>query len=557
MLLSARLYISQDFWSNWDYKYAFFEVYNTGNSDNAFAFVSTNKIKVEQPDELNNPSCLKNAGMGMKFLFKVRSSYFKYSAGLKALGDGKLKIRFNNSEQFAESKSAKLDFRKIVINGKTAFENVVLEKGDLLPYELNLKNGDIVVFEFEAKRYLNLYELWGNYIDWCVFIILLTVSFCVSYKLVRYLAQFKIHHNTSRIDIVFIAFFFLLLFIPMSNIDDGKVSDNENRVLAEYVPLYDGKINYKYGQQFEKWFNDRFFGRKNLIELYGKVVDKISLRGNNDVIVAKDNWLFLKSAGSLENFRNAIQFSDEELKNIATYLSAIDKWCKDNGKDFYYVICPDKNKIYGENITFVTKSRPDSEGRTEQLVNYLVKNTDVKVLYLKDTLLANKGDNLLYFKNDTHWTTMGGYIGYTALMNKIREKHKGYSIVKFNETKVVKNPTGDLNRMYPTVSEDKDTEYEIPVFNSSAMCVSDVDKKAGLFCKNIKSGKKLVLYRDSFSIGWLDFLSETFGKLSAFGRYDVTRDDLNYLRREADIVVMEQVERFIPSLVDYKFPEVN
>ena len=557
MLLSVRLHISHDFWINWDNKDFCLEVYNTGNSNNAFAFVSANKVKIEQPDEMDNPSWLKNAGMGMRLQFKLRSLYFKYSAGLKVLGDGKLKVRFNNFEQFSEPKNAKIDFRKVVINGKTAVENVVFEKGDMLPYELNLKNGDIVNFEFEAKRYLNLYDLFFKYIDWYVFIILLTISFCVSYKVVCYLAQFKIKHNTSRIDIVFIAFFFLLLFVPMSNISDGKVSDSENRVLAEYVPLYNGKFNYKYGQQFEKWFNDRFLGRKNLIELHGKVMDKISLRGNNKVIVAKNNWLFLKSSGTLENFRNAVQFSDEELKKIASYLVSIDNWCRKNGKDFYYVICPDKNKVYGENITFVSKLRPDSEGRTEQLVNYLIKNTDIKVIYLRETLLANKGDNLLYFKNDTHWTTMGGYIGYTELMNKIREKHKDYSVVKFDKTKIVKNLKGDLNKMYPTFSDDKDTEYEIPIFSSSAKCISEHNKKEELFCKNIKRGKKLVLYRDSFSDAWLDFLSETFGKVSAFRRYDITREDLKYLKHEADIIVMEQVERFVSSLVDYKFPEEN
>ena len=474
---------------------------------------------------------------------------------MRALGNGNLKIRFNNFEWNTTPKDISINFKNIIINGQKVIEHKLVGNAYILQHNLNLKHDDILTLSFEVKRYCNLVELISKYVDWYVFVILLTMSFFVSYKIVRYLAKFKFQQSSSRIDIVFVAIFFLLLFLPMSRISDDEISNDENRSLAKYVPFYDKGINYQFGQQFEKWFNDRFLGRKKLIKIYNDIVEKVTLQGNRNVIIGEDGWLFLRSGGSIENFRNAVLFSDEELKKVADYLSAIDSWAKNNGKGFYYVICPDKNKVYGENITFTSKLRPDSEGRTLQLINYLNKNTDVKVLYLKDVLHANKGDNLLYYKNDTHWTTMGGYVGYVELMNMIRKQYSHYSIVKFDKTVKIKNVRGDLNKMYPVASEDNETEYEIPDFKSVAKCIDNKNNVPGLYCENKELGKKLVLYRDSFSGGWLDFLNETFGKVTAFWRYDVNRDDLQYWKKDADIIIMEQVERFVPKLVDYKFPE--
>ena len=149
---------------------------------------------------------------------------------------------------------------------------------------------------------------------------------------------------------------------------------------------------------------------------------------------------------------------------------------------------------------------------------------------------------------------VGMYVGYVELMKKIKEKYQDYRIVTFDKTKKIKNLQGDLAKMYPAAPVDT-SDYVVPDFNSKAICRSNVNKRAGMFCKNTNLTKKLVLYRDSFSGGWLDYLNETFGKVTAFWRYDVNRDDLQYWKNEADIIIMEQLERFVPMLADYKFPE--
>ena len=209
-----------------------------------------------------------------------------------------------------------------------------------------------------------------NNIDVYIFTILATIYFFISYKLVKYLATFKLEGHYSRIDIVFLSLFFTAIFIPMWNISDQETSQNENRTLAARPTLkaiYDKSQNY--GQQFEQWFNDHFYSREKIIRFHDYIQRSITKRGNDKVLIGKDNWLFYTLENSINNFKNTSTFSDKELENIAQYLSDINNWAKQHGKEFYYLICPDKNKIYGEYIIGITQEKPDSQNRTNQLIN--------------------------------------------------------------------------------------------------------------------------------------------------------------------------------------------
>lgn len=81
-------------------------------------------------------------------------------------------------------------------------------------------------------------------VDFYAFVIIATAYFLVTYKLLKYLSRFKIEQHHSRIDIVFLVTFFILLFVPMLHISDAEKSEQENRMLAKYTPL----IDYRGGQ---------------------------------------------------------------------------------------------------------------------------------------------------------------------------------------------------------------------------------------------------------------------------------------------------------------------
>ena len=108
--------------------------------------------------------------------------------------------------------------------------------------------------------------------DLRVLTIILILSYLLAYKLTSYAADFKSVKNQSPIEIVFLTVFFVLLILPALKINDDTYSKGENRNLAEYKPfITKNEINYNFGQDFNNWFSDRFFGRTSIIHLYNKL----------------------------------------------------------------------------------------------------------------------------------------------------------------------------------------------------------------------------------------------------------------------------------------------
>ena len=365
-----------------------------------------------------------------------------------------------------------------------------------------------------------------------------------------------VNKNNNKIDAVFIALLIIALFIPMSNISTTEKSEKENRGLANMPDLFiDGKINNKYGAQFDLWFDDRFNGRRQLIRLYSHIKKSLGLE-DNKVLVGNNGWLFYKGEASMDNFQNKILFTQSELVDIAKYLEDINDWARKNGKNFYYVIAPDKNKIYGENITTLKKLRPDSESRANQLVQYLRENTKVKVLYLYDVLMKSKDDELLYYKQDTHWNDFGAYIGYQEIIKFIKSQYPFIQTVSYSGMKRVGWSDGDLKRMIVGFLQNDETQYNKPIIKDTAKCVNAVqDEPESINCYNKNKKLKIFMLRDSFAEALKDYFNNTFNTMSYRTKIDFNTDDLQYIKNNVDIIILEQVERNIHSLKNKKFPK--
>lgn len=383
------------------------------------------------------------------------------------------------------------------------------------------------------------------------FIILAITYFLISYKSVQYLSFFKIKNYSSRIDIVFVAFFYILIFLPMTNISTETKSTRENRNLAPRPKLTDLYDTDKFGKNFELWFNDHFYLRKDLVKLYEFLNDPLSLKGNKRVLIGKDNWLFYKGDYSERNFENLDLLNEQELKSLAVYLKNIQQWAKKNGKSFYYLICPDKNKIYGEFYKFHKKTYPDSQSRAQQVVNYLRKNTDIEVIYPYDALHQAKTQNLLYYKNDTHWNLLGAYVGYQELMKSIEKKHK-LKIFNYRNLDEEKHPLGDLSKMFSTPKEDNETTYLVPSIQDLSKCTGEEKE---INCVNQTGKLHVFMLRDSYAEALMPYLNKTFQKIDYFWRYNITKSDLKKINSNTDIIILEQVERYIPALISLKFPK--
>ncbi len=382
------------------------------------------------------------------------------------------------------------------------------------------------------------------------FLIILICGYLLSLKLTSYLADFKNIQKQSRIEIIFLTVFFVMLFIPMSHINQNAVSKKENRKLAQYKSLIknSGELNYNFGKDFDNWFNDRFYLKNLLYEINSLTTICNKNWQTTRVLKGDENWLFYKGENSIENYQNSNMFSENELVQITNYLTSINNYCKKRNKKFYFVIAPDKNKIYGEYYPqSIKKVNPDTDSRANQLKNHLQNNTDINVLYLYDTITEHKKENLLYYKTDTHWNHLGAYYGYSEIINTINKDFNNKLTTDKIESISYQEFSGDLNKMLPKILKTKkEQEPIIKTQNENNYCKQTATVRDIQSCSNKESQYNLLMYRDSFTVNLIPYLSKDFKNSKYIWKYDVDKDEIN----NNDIIILETVERLLPKLTE-------
>ncbi len=136
----------------------------------------------------------------------------------------------------------------------------------------------------------------------------------------------------------------------------------------------------------------------------------------NGVHIGKDGWLFL-ATGSNEALRLLTDdewFTAEDAQNWALKLRNRKTRLAALGAQYFHMWIPDKIKVYREHLNFdhcllsvdppaMVSDRAGQLGLTNVIVDPL------------PALMSQKGDRLLYWKTDTHWTYWGAYAAHQAL----------------------------------------------------------------------------------------------------------------------------------------------
>lgn len=167
----------------------------------------------------------------------------------------------------------------------------------------------------------------------------------------------------------------------MSNIDTQTTRSNkENRNLAKYKPfINNNQINFNFGNDFNYWYNDRFYGRKKIIYFYNQARYRIAIYfyNKNGVSINKKNKWF----NHTETMKPApLKITNEELESYASSVNNIKKFCDKNNIKLYIILIPNKSIIYKkESYPFIGISK--EEKYSEQVQKYIYQKTRVKILY--------------------------------------------------------------------------------------------------------------------------------------------------------------------------------
>lgn len=351
--------------------------------------------------------------------------------------------------------------------------------------------------------------------------------------------------------IILAAFILLVCFSKGVWIMFGKYFDStnyENRELAS-KPEFTTENYLNFSSEYTDYVNDHLQFRNYLISLNADIDCFVFKKSsNNDVIVGNDNWLFYSSVADgdpVACYQGTNLLTEEELEAIAHNCINQRDLLAEQGKEFVIFIAPNKERIYSE---YMPKhyGEPAENYRALQIYNYLIENTDIRVVYPYEDLMNAKKilHENIYYKADTHWNSIGAYIGTYALMDElgiympsIYNNEISINVLCSAECIDLANMLNLRHYMFFG-----DNEYIVEGYNRHDC--KELEYEYGLYrYQSINADERsLFLIRDSFATAMAPYIGSQFNDSYMIHWDTYSSEDLS--EYGPDIVVVETVERY-------------
>lgn len=327
-------------------------------------------------------------------------------------------------------------------------------------------------------------------------------------------------------------------------------TSDENRKLHELKEVHSLEDYQKFPADFEAFFNDRIPFRNELITLKSAADYYLfNTTSSERAAIGKDGWLFftdVNDGNPIARYQGYAMNTEEELRTIAAHLVEIRDELAERGIEFVIFIAPDKERVYFDKMP-EKYGPPAEEYCTKQLVDYLHANTDLRVLYPLEELMAAKAklSEPIYYKTDTHWNQIGGYIGACALLKELGIQMPAYDSGEITITESGRERIGDLSKMIGLGAQLKGTsvDYAVTGYDTHGIeNLGDFDYGYRYRATEGADPRKILVIRDSFIISMLPYLSSQFS-----GSYYITfpafKGDL-IDEQQPDVIIFECIERY-------------
>ena len=461
-----------------------------------------------------------------------------------------------------------LELHFIIPQGVTEIKSIFIES---LNSNLNSENGYIILTSLNSN--INnievKYNIKPNINNFLIYLILMILPLIIKYiywiifdfiKLISIRLK-KINLVNLKNRYVYILFVFLC-FLIMPNIIYflfGNYFDKtnyENRLKAEKPILSVANIT-NYPIQYEKYFNDYIAFRNELI-LLKNITDALIFKNiiSDIALMGKDNWFFFTGDNILNKYIGLEDsfFTKNELEIAKNSLIHFRDELKKRNIDFVLMICPDKDTIYSEYMPNYIK-RKTTITPADKFVDYMMKNTDIKIVYPKYELLKYKDKYELYFRYSdyTHWNLLGAYLGYSSFMKEL-----GINTEPLENLTVSNAYSWDGGFSFIVGSNEH--VYIITNYNIKNYSILEGNTHFNSITISDNNNKDIMFIKDSYTGGMYDYIASSFHK-SIFIHSDRFKNN-EILNNNPDIVVFETVERLfkyrlLNILPSYKIEEIN
>ena len=350
-------------------------------------------------------------------------------------------------------------------------------------------------------------------------------------------------------DRIWIIIFMGLFFIPpfASKFINTDINSTENRTLAERPKLSFENLG-GYSEAYTNYYEDNLPFKQQMVFLYDSIIYQVFNDSSVDsVITGKEGWLFynseVKNDGyTIAEYKRTKQYSEDEMAEIANNVTALREYIQSMKKEIVLLIIPNKEEVYS--IYMPSKIKVlEYSASCDQLVEYLRDKTDVTVVYPKKELMmrATEDENVrIYQKYDTHWNNLGAVVAVhsleEAIMGDCKTPETTYKVIDYSSV-------DGLSQMLNVAAVlEPEEQYIVPEYQREDKTITSNPNKFN---------SSVFLCGDSFRIGLKPFLAADFSRVEEAHR-DLLEDN-QVADSNADIVVLEFVERYVDQLKTYSF----
>lgn len=364
--------------------------------------------------------------------------------------------------------------------------------------------------------------------------------------------------NVKYITLI-VAFVIVLVFPTVLYALVGKKLDNvnyEQRTMAQRPSLTSENLS-DFSKEFEAYYSDNMPFRNQFIRLNATFDYHAFKDAPSDIVVlGKKEWLFYNE--DIDNMLDVNQVSEGQINQITKNLSNAQSVLADQGIDMMLYIVPDKARVYKEFVPDYIVNRMPEENSVITLMKALAENApQVKVVFPYDTIMEYKNANpdiTLYGRCDTHWNTVGAYLGAEDFLKGLdvqipsietqtitMEESKNYDLTGILNTKV-------------RGAKDYSIEAEIGGYTKEDLSELNGFKYTSYDASN--EGKKdLFVSRDSFALALSDFIAPAYNN-STWVHHEFF-DQSQVFEAMPDVYVYECIERNVNLLYDWQISFVD
>lgn len=326
----------------------------------------------------------------------------------------------------------------------------------------------------------------------------------------------------------------------------------ENRVLAERPawPASLGELR-AFRKAADAWVADRFPPRAHLIGALNALRLQFGVSGSPRVIVGRDGWLFYDDGTHLGAARGADPLTREAARAWLAALAGRTEALRARGAAYVVLIPPTKEVMVPDKLPG-WYGGPNPDRHAPSLARLAQASGAGRVLYLEQALARPTRWGLAtYSPHDTHWTGVGAYYGYAALMSELQRQGIGEGprpIEAFAEVADAADQPGDLALMLGVASFVRTRAPALEDVSARPLWVVSylTDRRDWTAPQVIDTGQPgkpvLLMTRDSFSNALVPFLYGDFSRIIlTHNQEGPWREDL-MARFQPDVVVTQVVE---------------